>query len=119
MAQIKISERSTKIVRLLAETWLTSDGDIVGVGDVRADRFVGPAGREFSWDEAISIGVIAPTVGPTTKEAAEADEGDEGDLADLLTAAELRGIVKGRGIAIGARANKATAIQKLRRGAYA
>lgn len=111
MTQIEISERSTKIVRLLADTWLTADGDIVGAGDVLANRFVGPVGREFSWDEAISIGVIAPTAGPATKEAAAVEEIY---LAEFLTAAELRSIAKGRGIVVGARAQKATIIQKLR-----
>ncbi len=56
--KIEILEGGMRRVRLKEKAWLSGEGTPVPDGDPSAAFLIGPAGREFTWREAVAFGLV-------------------------------------------------------------
>ena len=56
--KIEILDGGARRVRLREKAWLSDQGTPVPDGDPRAVFLIGPAGREFTWREALAFGLV-------------------------------------------------------------
>ena len=56
--KIEILEGGLRRVRLKEKAWLSDEGTPVPDGDPGAAFLIGPAGREFTWREAVAFGLV-------------------------------------------------------------
>ena len=56
--KIEILEGGMRRVRLKEKAWLSDEGAPVPDGDPSAAFLIGPAGREFTWGEALEFGLV-------------------------------------------------------------
>ncbi len=62
--EVEVREATTRYVTLKERAWLNGEGVPVPDGDPGAATLIGPAGKEFTWEEAVAFGLVADSPGP-------------------------------------------------------